>query len=138
MHVAHHAPYTYQGSDAHGLASGPQALQAKPAQARPSQADVGPERAQGFGLKIFKPEPGLQARAWNLNLARNLPNRPETVEDVSECPLAYSSPGSGQSQARPSPGGWLGLWPEESQAQARSSQAKALAFRPSQAKGITM
>ncbi|KAJ7652986.1 hypothetical protein B0H17DRAFT_1147223 [Mycena rosella] len=45
----------------------PQALKpSKPSPLRPGQArpDVGPERAQGFGLKIFKPEPGLQARAW--------------------------------------------------------------------------
>ncbi|KAJ6470336.1 hypothetical protein C8R45DRAFT_937248 [Mycena sanguinolenta] len=43
--------------------------------------------------------------------------------------LSFLSP-----QARPSPRRWLGLWLEESETKARSSQAQALACKPSQAR----
>ncbi|KAJ7482494.1 hypothetical protein FB451DRAFT_1170362 [Mycena latifolia] len=104
----------------------PEALRPdKPGPLRPSQArpNVGLDRAQGLGLRIFKPEPGPQALAWIF-----------TTTDLNDqiwikCGGAggtYSGPGSGPSQARPSPTSGLGLWPEESQAQARSSQATGI------------
>ncbi|KAJ6514810.1 hypothetical protein C8R47DRAFT_1063599 [Mycena vitilis] len=64
------------------------------------------------------------------------PNETNMVKTKSELTSTpRKSPGPGQ--ARPSPVGGLGLGPEDFRAQARPSQAQALAFRPSQALGIT-
>ncbi|KAJ6476732.1 hypothetical protein C8R47DRAFT_1075595 [Mycena vitilis] len=64
------------------------------------------------------------------------PNETNMVKTKSEL-TSTPRKSPGPSQARPSPVGGLGLGPEDFQAQARPSQAQALAFRPSQALGIT-
>ncbi|KAJ7488031.1 hypothetical protein FB451DRAFT_1167493 [Mycena latifolia] len=109
----------------------PEALRPdKPGLLRPGQArpNVGLEWAQGLGLKILKPEPGLQALAWTITHTATKARRWMWIVFMVKSSgggRTYGGPGSGPSQVRPSPTRGLGLWPEESQAQARSSQAKA-------------